>query len=515
MRLLFVRPPKYVWPYMNEQDNYLLPQALACLGAEVRRNGHEVILLDCMPLKIGWKSLEQKIRELAPQVVLAGDSETLYAYESGRVFQIAKSVSKNIFTVAGGVHFSYTCEDAFAKYPIDAIVRGEGEKTLSELLRTLEDGGNLTKVKGLALPDGDGSVKYTGHQELIENLDKLPIPAYDLLPMNRYGTARYLFSPGGVTIHHSRGCISGCSFCACWLQMAKRSGEPPNEQLFPRWRTRSVEPVVDEMELLAKKYGKKCLVFVDDTWNVDPVWSDKFADELLRRKLGINWFAFFRPDFMVRDEASGLFEKLISSGLTHICVGLERANDQELDRLEKHNTNAELMLSFIPKMRKKYPSLFLQTTFIVGLRQDTKESMERLLNYVEKINPDYPAFHPVTPVPGTRLWKDAKDKGWLEITDFTQYDWMTPVMDTDTMTREELELTIWEMNRRYLNPLRIARGIFSPYKYRHRMYMWWFVVSLRAFFDYLWDRLFPSRSPKRGETLSEYVGMVRPKWYDN
>lgn len=515
MRLLFVRPPKYVWPYMNEQDNYLLPQALVCLGSEARRQGHEVILLDCMPLKMGWRSLEQKIRDLAPQVVLAGDSETLYAHESGKVFQIAKSVSKDIFTVAGGVHFSHACENAFSKYPIDAIVRGEGERTLSELLQTLEGGGDLTKVKGLALPAGDGGALYTGHRELIENLDDLAVPAYDLLPMDLYGKARYLFSPGGVTIYHSRGCVSGCSFCACWLQMAERTGEPTNEQLFPRWRTRSVEPVVDEMELLAKKYGKRCLVFVDDTWNVDPAWSDRFADELLRRNLGINWFAFFRSDFMVRDETSGLFEKLIASGLTHICVGLERSSDEELGRLGKHNTKADLMLSFIPKLRKKYPALFLQTTFIVGLKQDSKESLEKLLSYVERLNPDYPAFHPVTPVPGTLLWKDAQESGALEIKDFAKYDWMTPVIHTDTMTREELELKIWEMNRRYLNPLRIARGIFSPQTYRRRMYIWWFVVSVRAFFDYLQDRLFPSRLSRRGDNLSDYVGLVRPKWYDN
>ena len=500
---------------MNEQDNYLLPQALVYLGAEARRNGHEVVLLDCMPLKVGWKSLENKMRELKPRVVLAGDSETLYAHESGRVFQIAKSVSKDIFTVAGGVHFSHACEAAFSKYPIDAIVRGEGEVTLTELLRALDSGGDLTKVRGLALPDGQGGAIYTGHRELMENLDDLPFPAYDLMPMDCYGTARYLFSPGGVSIHHSRGCIGGCSFCACWLQMAKREGEPPDEKLFPRWRTRSVEPVIDEMEVLSKKYGKNCLVFVDDTWNVDPKWNGKFAAELLRKKLGINWFAFFRSDTLVRDEESGVLEKLIASGLTHVCIGLERASDEELDRLEKHNTNAELMLSFFPKLRKKYPALFLQTTFIVGLRHDTRESLDRLLNYVEKLNPDYPAFHPITPVPGTQLWKEAKEEGLLEIKDFARYDWMTPVMRTDAMTREELELKIWEMNKRYLNPLRVARGIFSFHKYRRRMYVWWLMVSLRAFFDYILDRIFPSRSTSRKTSLSEYVGLIRPKWYDN
>lgn len=514
MRILFVRPPKYLWPYMNEQDNYLLPQAIVCLGAEARRRGHEVTLLDCMPLKMGWKSLERKMRELKPHVVMAGDSETLYAHESGRVFQIAKAISPDIVTVAGGVHFSHACDDAFSKYPIDAIVRGEGEETMGELLEAIQGGGDWTKVAGLALPDGEGGVTYTGHRALIENLDDLPFPAYDLMPMDRYGTARYLFSPGGTTIHHGRGCIDGCRYCACWLQMAKRVGEADNEKLSSRWRTRSVDPVVDEMEILRKEYGKTCLVFVDDTWNVDPKWSDSFATELMRRNLDLVWYGFMRADFLERDEQSGLFEKLIASGLTHICVGLERADDEELAGLEKHNMKIERDQRMVKTLRKKYPALFLQTTFIVGLRSDTSESLDRLLAYVEELDPDYPAFHPITPVPGTQLWKEANEEGWLEITDFSRYDWMTPVMRTETLTRGELEEKVWEMNKRYLNPLRILRGVLSIHQYRRRMYLWWLLVSMHVGIDYMLDRILPRRFRMRKAALSDYTGMIRPAWYD-
>ena len=514
MRVLFVRPPKYLWPYMNEEDNYLLPQAIVCLGAEARRRGHDVTLLDCLPLRMGWKTLERTIRELRPQVVLAGDSETLYAHESGRVFQLAKAVLPGVFTVAGGVHFSHACEDALSKYPIDAIVRGEGEATLGDLLEALEQGRDLTAVPGLALPDGRGGVLYTAHRPLIDDLDALPLPAYDLMPMDRYGTARYLFSPGGTTIHHSRGCVDGCRYCACWLQMARRQGTAPDETLRPRWRTRSVVPVVDEMEVLVRRYGKTCLVFVDDTWNPDPRWSDAFCDELTRRRLGPAWFAFLRADFLARDEESGLFAKMIAAGLTHICVGLERADDAELSDLDKHNMDVAVTRSLIPRLRRKYPSLFLQTTFIVGLRSDTRESLERLLAHVESLGPDYPAFHPLTPVPGTPLWREAKEKGWLEVTDFARYDWMTPVMGTETLGRQELELLIWEMNKRYMGPIRIARGIFSRHTYRRRMYVWWLLVSLRALGDYVLDRVLPSRSIRRKAELSDYVGLLRPDWYD-
>ena len=514
MRLLFVRPPKYLWPYMNEQDNYLLPQAIVCLGAQARKQGHEVTLLDCMAEKVGWKTLEHRIRQARPEVVLCGDSETLYAHESGRVFALAKMIDPEIICVAGGVHFTHAAADAFSKYPIDAIVRGEGEATLTALLEALGNGKTFNGVAGLALPDGNGGVITTGHRPLIEDLDTLPFPAYDLMPMDKYGTSRYLFSPGGVTLSHSRGCIDGCSYCACWLQMARRKGQGDNELLRPRWRTRSVQPVVDEMEILARRYDKRCQVFVDDTWNVDPKWCDAFVDELMRRGLNVNWFAFLRADLLMRDEESGLFEKLIASGLSHTCIGLERASTKELAALDKHNMDVEQINRVVPMLRKKYPALFLQTTFIVGLRQDTAESLDRLLAYVEHLDPDYPAFHPVTPVPGTPLWKEANEKNWLEITDFSRYDWMTPVMGTEAMSREELDLKVWDMNRRYLRPMRILRGIFSIHTYRRRMYLWWLLVSLRVGWDFLVDRLTPSRSVRTKTSLSDYVGMIKPDWYD-
>ena len=430
------------------------------------------------------------------------------------MFRLAKSIDPHIFTVAGGVHFSHACDHAFANYPIDAIVRGEGERTFGELLDTLAGGGEVSDVAGLALPDGGGGMRYTARRELIANLDDLPFPAYDLLPMERYGAARYLFSPGGVTMHHSRGCVDGCAYCACWLQMARRDGEPPGETLRPRWRTRSVGPVVDEMETLRRRYGKSCIVFVDDTWNVEPRWSDAFADALLRRPLDVVWFAFMRADLLARDEESGLFAKLMRAGLTHICIGMERADDAELRELRKHNIQVDRTTALVRKLRKKYPSLFLQTTFIVGLPQDTPESLDRLLAYVESIDPDYPAFHPLTPVPGTALWNEAQRDGRLEITDFTRYDWMTPVMRTDAMTRAELEYKIWQMNSRYLNPWRILRGVLSPHTYRRRMYLWWLLVSLRVGWDYVLDRVRPSRSTRRKTQLSDYVGMVKPDWYD-
>ncbi|MCC6157757.1 MAG: cobalamin-dependent protein [Deltaproteobacteria bacterium] len=514
MRVLYVRPPKYLWPYMNEMDNFLLSQAMVYLGAELRRRGHEVTLLDCGPAKVGWKSLAEIIRKTKPQVVLAGDSETLYEHECGRVFRLAKEIDPSIATIAGGVHFAQNSADCLARYPIDAIVRGEGEITLGETVDAIEHGRDLKNIPGLAIPGEHGECVYTGHRDLIADLDTLPFPAYDLLPMHLFGASKYLFSPGGVTIHHSRGCTDSCNYCACWLQMSKRKGDPADEKLIPRWRTRGVDHVIAEMEVLYYKYQKNCFVFVDDTWNVKPQWSDEFATRLIASKMKTYWFGFMRSDYLVRDDESGLFEKLIASGLSHICIGVERAEDDDFVRLSKHNQDVRRTAHLVPYLRRKYPKLFLQTTFIVGIREDTTESMDKLVRYVRKLAPDYPAFHPMTPVPGTEQFKRAKENGWLDVTDFSRYDWMTPVMGTETMTREEVDYKLWEMNRRVLSLPRIFLGLMSIHKYRRRMYMWWLLVSVRIGWDAVVGFLNPKASVRERLAISEYVGMLRPDWYE-
>jgi anaerobic magnesium-protoporphyrin IX monomethyl ester cyclase len=445
---------------------------------------------------------------------MAGDSETLFEAESGKVFTLAKELDPRVRTVAGGVHFAHAARHAFAHYPLDAIVIGEGEETTGDLLDAWQRGDDLATVQGLALPGPDGEVRRTPPRPLIANLDDLPFPAFDLAPMELYGTARYLFSPGGVTIHHSRGCVSQCSFCACWLQMAERDDDPSGLPQAARWRTRSPESVIAEVDVLQGRYRRDCLVFVDDTFNVDPAFSGEFCERLLRRPRPITWFAFFRYDYLVRDEREGLFALMMRSGLRHICIGLERGENDELTNLGKRHYDLAQAIEFLPALRRKHPELFLQTTFIIGTPDESRESLARLGRYIEALAPDYPALHPVTPVPGTRVYEDALREGRLEITDFQRYDWMTPVMSTKHLSRAELEQLLFEMNRAWMKPWRILRNVFSRRAYRRRMYLWWLLVTLRIGIDYLAHLVAPRRSIVGRAALSDFVGMVKPPWYD-
>lgn len=512
MKVLLVRTPRYYWPYMSEGDNYLLPQALPCLAAVLRENDVEVKPVDCMPMKIGWKSLREIVERERPDVIGAGDSETLFCNEAAKFFRMVKEVDPEIFTVAGGAHFSNLADYCLQNYPVDAIVKWEGEHTLLDLVRELEKPHpDLSAVKGIAYRS-NGAVRHTEPRPLVHDLDDLPMPAYDLMPMAAYGKSRFLYSPGGTTIHHSRGCTDRCNFCVLWKQMGRTVVRDDGEEILPTWRTKSPERTVEEVELLRTKYKRRFLVWVDDTFNVSPKWNDAFAREMRERDLDVEWFANMRADYILRDEQKGIFKNLVRAGLRHVLIGVERAEDSELAYLDKHGYGRDVAKRTFGMLKEKYPEVFRQVTLIVGLAHETPESLRRLMDLVHELDPDYPSFHPIMPVPGTALWEQAVSKGLVrDPYDWEQYDWLTPVMGTEAMTKEEIEDAIVDMNLEYTKIPWLLRGLLSRHRHRRHMYAWWLVMALRMTWAALRERTGPLRRMPDGYI---FYRLVRPEWYD-
>ena len=510
MKVWLVQPPRPFWPYISTGDNYLVPQAMPCLAAAAREAGFEVRVIDCSPLKLGWKSLARELLEGRPDVVGVSESHALYANESLRLLRLIKELLPDAKTVAGGLHFSNLIEETLKNEFVDFIVRMEGEETFVELLKAIENGNkNLEEIRGIAFRK-NGSVFQAPPRPLIENLDSLPMPAYDLLPMRKYGTSRFLFSPGGATIHHSRGCVSSCNFCGWWIQMADVVEKNGEFSYKPRWRTKSADRVIEEIGILAGKYGKRCLVFVDEFWNKDAAWNSEFAEKLLASKWKIQWFAFVRIDAILRDERAGIFEKLVRSGLSHVAIGVERAEDTELRGLNKPFYTDDATRECFRLLRGKYPTVFRQGTFIVGVRSETRESMLQQVEYARELQLDYPGFHPMTPVPGTALYKEAKQKGWIEMDDFSYYDWLTPVMASEHLTREEIAYLVPELSRRYVSLKWFLKGILSRGSYKRNMYIWWLLVTMRQVVDSVFSHFLPFPYKRRTAT-----GLLKPRWYDS
>jgi anaerobic magnesium-protoporphyrin IX monomethyl ester cyclase len=517
-KILLIRPPRFLWPFINESDNFLLPLGLPCLAGEIRARlpDMEVKIIDCPPLKIGWKSLGRIIKEERPDMVGAGE-EALYSHEAIRLFGLAKEIDPAIITVAGGHFFSWMVDYTFDKAPIDFIVRFEGEETIVDLIRTLREGGGVSQVKGIAYKDKSGVVR-TPARPLIRDLDALSLPAFDLMPMGKYAPFGYLW-PQSVTLEHSRGCVDRCSFCSLWTfwgQKLKTEIEKGELEVSPRYRTKSVERTLEEVDISYQKYGRKYILWADPTFNVDLKWTNDFCEGLLKRNYrDLHWWAFLRADYLLRDEKAGVLEKMVRAGLVHPLIGVERGCTEDLRKVQKSVYTRDLIKDVFSIFKKKYPQVFRQGTFVTCLPFDTRESMLELVKYAIEIDIDYPAFHPVAPVPGTFLYQEALKNDALEVKDFKKYDWSTPIMRSENnLSLEEFAGLNMELNKRYVlcRPHWLIRGLFSPYKHKRGLYWWFLRNTVKMLFLGVADTLM---GRKKFEGITGFMRLRKPRWYDS
>ena len=509
MRVLLVQPPRCYWPYVSAEDNYLVQQALPALAAVARRDGHEVKVLDCLPLRMGWRTLYREIKDFGPDVIGCGENHALYTNEALKFFELCADAAPQAKVIAGGGHFSNMAHRYAGFESIDAICIGEGEATFSELCKVFaEDDPDLSKVDGIAFGDAS-EVHQTAPRKLIADLDSLPMPAYDLMPMAQYGRSRYLFSPSGATLHHSRGCTSSCSFCAWWTTMADRTvDEDGTTHLSPRWRTKSVDRMMEEVEELYYRYGKRGFVWVDESWNINPRFNLEFSERMIESGMKTKWMTFMRADCIVRDEEKGILKAQVDAGLRHILIGVERAEDDGLEEVNKRFYTGGVAEEAIRIFKEKYPEVFIQTTFIVGVETEDKTTLANQVKMAKRLDVDFPAFHPITPVPGTPIYDQAIANGHITEEDFDHFDWMSPVLDSQYMTRDEIARELHRMNKVFVNPRWMLKGLFSKESYKRDMYIWFTKVSATMWLDVAKKRLNPFR-------VEHYQQLVEPSWYNS
>lgn len=517
-KIYLIRPPRCIWPFVNESDNFLLPLGLPCIAAAIREKlpQVEVKIIDCPPLKIGWKSLRDILEKENPDIVGAGE-EALYHHEAVRLFKLAKEINPEVITIAGGHFFSWMIEYSLNNFPIDIVVRFEGEETIVELIKAIMDKEDLSKVKGIAYRN-NGQIIKTSLRPLIEDLDALPFPAYDLMPMGKYSPFGYLW-PQSATLEHSRGCMDRCNFCSLWTfwgRHLRTDIEKGELEVMPKYRSKSVARTLEEVDIVYQRYNRRYIIWADPTFNIDSKWTDEFCEKLIRRNYkDLYWWAFLRADYLLRDERLGILEKMVRAGLIHPLIGIERACTEDLRKIKKSAYTRELVKDVFLIFKKKYPQVFRQGTFVTCLPFDTRESMLNLVRYAVEIDIDYPAFHPVAPVPGTYLYQEAKKNNLLEEKDMTKYDWSTPIMRSYAgLSRNDFAKLNMELNKRYVlyRPHWLIRGLFSPYKHKRGLYWWFLRNTLRMMFLEIKDTVL---GRKKFEGITGFMRLRKPKWYDS
>jgi anaerobic magnesium-protoporphyrin IX monomethyl ester cyclase len=455
--LLFVEPPRNFWFVMGE---YLPPpSSLLILAAYVERElpGVNIDIVDCQADRLDWKGLEKYIESTDPSIVLTSGFTT-NAYTCARACEIVKTVDQDIVTIIGGIHFSFTPEESLRNYPeIDYIVRGEGEQTVVDLIKTLQNKGKISDVQGISYRKNN-TIVHTPVRPLIENLDMLPYPAYHLVEKNlkRYHftmmagrNTRYMILEG------ARGCEHQCSFCTQWNHWGSR------------WRTKSAKRIADEIEFLHNTYGGVFLWLADDHMRLGHRGKQLY-EELRQKQCKDDIMLFFQARIDDIAQHPDLIGNLREVGTYWILCGVE-TNSQELLNEYKKGIKTQDAYQALKILKQK--DIFSQAMFVIGGRKDTHDSIEQLRQYSVDLTPDFAIYTALTPFPGTIYYENAKKNGWIQDTNYSNYDMTHAIMPTETLTRKEVQEELWRCYQTFYGSLtRGITGVLSKNKLKRTMY---------------------------------------------
>ncbi|QUD89954.1 hopanoid biosynthesis associated radical SAM protein HpnJ [Phenylobacterium montanum] len=394
MRTLFMQAPSFDgfdggagsrYQAKREIKSFWYPTWLAQPAALVENSK----LVDAPPHK-------QTLNDVLP---MAKDHDLLVLHTSVPSFasdvktiEAMKAVNPNLKAGLIGAKVAVDAEGSMLKAPaVDFVARNEFDFTIKEVA----DGVSWSDIKGLSYRNSQGVIVHNDERAILEDMDSLPFvtPVYkrDLVMENYF--IGYLKHPY-ISIYTGRGCKSRCTFCL-WPQTV--GGH--------RYRTRSVGHVIEEIKWAMKAFPQtKEFFFDDDTFTDDLPRAEAIAKEL--GKLGVTWSCNAKAN--VPRET---LKKLKDGGLRLLLVGYESGNQQIL-----HNIKKGMRVEVAEKFTKDCHELgiAIHGTFILGLPGETKETIQETIRWAAKINPHTIQVSLAAPYPGTFLYNQATQNGWLD-----------------------------------------------------------------------------------------------------
>jgi anaerobic magnesium-protoporphyrin IX monomethyl ester cyclase len=455
MRFLLVDPPHKIWTILRA---WVPSPGCLQLLAYLEREQLDVDYMDCTLNENPWGDLEEKIRREKPEVVGISVICTAFIYDGMNAANLIKAISPQSIIIMGGEHPSLMAEETLRDCPaVDYICVGEGEVTLAEFLRALEKKDDLSEVLGLAYLDGDGEFVYTGERPFIEDLDTLPMPAYHLAKMEHPYVNLPSEGPRGFVVNFGRGCPWDCIFCS--------------ESAFYKktWRSRSPKLIADELELLKENYNRDIFYVGDNTFNVTRDHGIGFIEEMLKRKTNQHFWLQSRADLIIRDE--DLLDGFRDAGVYQFMMGLEYHKDSVLADIRKRHSTEQARKAM--ELLKKH-KLMVMATLLIGHWEETEEDRNDFLKFFGKYV-DHFGLNLITPLPGTPLFYEMKEKGRIRDWDYRNFDYLHAVMATrEADTLEQVNLIYKDIMRRYYWRPRELLKLLSPnpiLRRHHRYYI--------------------------------------------
>ncbi|WP_372891697.1 magnesium-protoporphyrin IX monomethyl ester anaerobic oxidative cyclase [Rhodosalinus sp.] len=429
MRILFVHP-NYRSGGAEIAGNWP-PAWVAYLTGSLRDAGFDDIhFVDAMTNDLSDEEVAARIEAIRPDAI-GVTAITPSIYKAEEILKIAEEKAPQAVRILGGIHATFMYKQVLSEAPwIDVIVRGEGEEIVTELMLAIEDGrwpDDRYRIKGLAFRDGE-QIVATEAAPTVKNLEGIK-PDWSILEWEKY-----IYIPLNTRVaipNMARGCPFTCSFCSQW-------------KFWRDYRVREPKAVVDEIEDLVENHGVGFFILADEEPTINRKKFVEFCQELIDRDLPrrIQWGINTRVTDIYRDRELLPFYR--EAGLVHVSLGTEAAAQMKLDQFNKE-TKVEENKQAIKLLRDA--DIFVEAQFIVGLDNETEETLEETYRMAWDWQPDLANWAMYTPWPFTPLFQELKDK--VEIYDFSKYNFVTPIMKPAAMERGELLNGVMKNYRRF------------------------------------------------------------------
>ena len=474
MHVCLINPPR-IQPKAWGKPSVYQPMDIAYVAAVLEKK-HKVLVID-VPNE-GWKLLEEiegnayrqglpnteivdRIQKFQPDLIVISVPYSGWATAAFAVVKTIKSIDSNSKFALIGLHPSSRPNECLRQVNVDFVVIGEPEITTLELADVLEKGvfEDLKNVKGLGFLENNEFV-VTAPRPVIEDLDALPFPARHLLPMKEFFEAAKKIPISGnlkkpsIRMLTTRGCSYGCVFCSNHIVMGRK------------WRARSAENVVAEIEQIVKTYGMRQIDFLDDNIAFNRERIVKICNMLIEKRLNIEWCT---PNGVRADSLDPqLLALMRKAGCQKILIAPESGVQRIVDDVIKKKQSLQRVEDAVSAAHKV--GIKVGCFFILGMIGETKDDIKQTIQFAYKLRrlgAEYFYFSYATPLYGTELYRQAKEGNYLT-GDFCDdaYSAVQPLIVTPEFTADDLRCLAAEAN--LVNPTvtheRLLRALRNPKK---------------------------------------------------
>ena len=395
MKILLINPPIREWAKPN-----CVPLGLGYIAAVLDQEGHEIEVMDINAYRWTQAEVEERIKNAKFDAVGIGGIVTVYKYVKWLI-SVIKKYHPTKKAVVGGSVASSVPKILLERTAADIAVIGEGEQTARELFQTLESNKNLSEVNGIWFKDEKGEIYITPQRPSIRDLDTLPLPAWDLFPMdiylrnpvgapnrNKWFNGNAVNNTLSMNLFATRGCPYKCIYCY-------------HDFMGSGYRTRSPQNVLDEMKILYQRYGVKYFHFVDDEFVMKKRFIYEFCKMVREANLGFTWACTGRVNLMSEE----LIATLANSGCILIGYGIESGSQKMLDIMKKRVTVEQAKQAV--KLTQKHLG-WADCSFMIGTPGETRETIQETIDFCKELNLVPEVIFFTTPYPETELYEIAK-----------------------------------------------------------------------------------------------------------